>query len=179
MIEQFCKLMTLLSSLKDDGYLSGYALAGGLAVSAWSPPRATEDVDLLILVEGQRGAEVLTKALNDAGLTAELRKGGFDDPIPCLIAACLNGLPVDLIVAARRWEEEAVNNARTVTLLGHDVPVITPEYLVAMKLKAGGPQDLLDARNILDAGEVNREMLLELARRMGIKRVLEQICGRE
>jgi len=40
MIEQFGRLIGLLATLKDAGALTGYALAGGLAVSVWSPPRA-------------------------------------------------------------------------------------------------------------------------------------------
>jgi len=176
MIEQFGRLIGLLATLKDAGSLSGYALAGGLAVSVWSPPRATEDVDLLVLVDGFSGASTLTKGLSDAGLSAELRKGGFDDPIPCLIVVNLDGVPVDLIVATRKWEAEAVNSARLIPLLGQSVPVIAPEYLVAMKLRAGGPKDILDARNILDAGEVNREMLFDLAARLGVAQELEHIC---
>ena len=43
------------------------------------------------------------------------------------------------------------------------VPVASPEFVIILKLKAGGPQDLLDVQELLASGLVNRELLAELA----------------
>jgi len=45
-----------------------------------------------------------------------------------------------------------------------------------MKLRAGGSKDLLDARSILGSSEVNREMLFDLAARLGVAQELECFC---
>ena len=43
------------------------------------------------------------------------------------------------------------------------MPVASPEFVIILKLKAGGPQDLLDVQELLASGLVNRELLAELA----------------
>lgn len=60
------------------------------------------------------------------------------------------GLPLDLVLAGPGLEEEFLDRARTVTLAGLTVPVISPEDLVVTKLLAGRPKDVEDARSILD-----------------------------
>ena len=61
-----------------------YALIGGLAVSARGAFRATKAVDLLLGRHIGEASE-LARSLRGEGLTAEVHKGGFDDPLPGLI----------------------------------------------------------------------------------------------
>jgi hypothetical protein len=164
LLQRLNQALDVLTALRTDGYVNGFTLIGGLAVSAWSPPRATMDVDFLVLVEDSK-LNHLVKALCDAGLNAELRRGGYDDPVPCLIRAD----SLDIIVATKKYEAEAIEQSITVDVLGRDIPVASPEYLIILKLKAGGPRDILDVQEILAANLVDRVLLAELASRYGVK----------
>ncbi|MDD2500522.1 MAG: nucleotidyl transferase AbiEii/AbiGii toxin family protein [Geobacter sp.] len=160
LLQRLDTVIELLSNLRDTGCISGFTLIGGLAVSAWSTPRATRDIDLLILVDTDKLQQVVI-ALCDAGLHAELRRGGYDDPVPYLIRADA----VDLLVATKTYEAETIRQSNAIEIAGKTVPVASPEFLIILKLKAGGPQDLLDVQELLASGLVNRELLAELAAR--------------
>lgn len=155
--------LDVLTTLRDGGYVNGFTLTGGLAVSAWSPPRATMDIDFLVLVESTN-LNHLVNALSSAGLSAELRRGGYDDPVPCLIRAD----SLDIIVATKKYEAEAIEQSVIVDVLGREIPVVSPEYLIILKLKAGGPRDILDVQEILAANLVERALLAELMARYGV-----------
>ena len=170
LLEKLNQALDLLSALRDDGLIDGFALIGGLAVSAWSPPRATMDVDLLVLADA-KNLDHLLSALCDAGLAAELRRGGFDDPVPLLIRADF----LDIIIATKKYEAEAVTSSVTVNIAGRDIPVAAPEYLVILKLKAGGPQDLTDVREILASDLVDKALLADLAARYRVATLLHKI----
>jgi Nucleotidyl transferase AbiEii toxin, Type IV TA system len=164
LLQKLKQAVDVLTALRDDGHINGFALVGGLAVSAWSPPRATMDVDLLVLVESNN-LNYLVKALSDAGMIAELRRGGVDDPVPCLIRADF----LDIIVATKKYEAEAIEQSIIVNFAGKDIPVASPEFLIILKLKAGGPRDLLDVQELLAANLVDRVLLAELAARYGVE----------
>jgi hypothetical protein len=160
LLQKLNQALDVLTALRNEGRISGFALVGGLAVSAWSPPRATMDVDLLVLVESNN-LNHLVKALCDAGMNAELRRGGVDDPVPYLIRADF----LDIIVATKKYEAEAIEQSITVSIAGKDIPVASPEFLIILKLKAGGPRDLLDVQELLASNLVDRVLLAELAAR--------------
>lgn len=164
LLQKLNQALDVLTALRDDGFINGFTLIGGLAVSAWSPPRATMDVDFLVLVESAN-LNHLVQALCDAGLNAELRRGGYDDPVPCLIRAD----SLDIIVATKKYEAEAIEQSIVVDVMGRYIPVASPEYLIILKLKAGGPRDILDVQEILAADLVDRVLLAELAACYGVK----------
>ena len=157
----------VLKQLQTDGTISGFALIGGLAVSVWSPPRATMDIDLLVLAQSEN-LDFLVKSLCDAGMNAELRRGGFDDPVPLLIRADA----LDIIVATKKYEAETVEQSILTNLAGRDIPVASPEYLIILKLKAGGPRDLLDVQEIMAANLVDKALLNDLAVRFRVDHLI-------
>lgn len=163
LLQKLNQAVDVLTALRDAGRISGFALVGGLAVSAWSPPRATMDVDFLVLVESNNVTH-LVQALCDAGMNAELRRGGADDPVPCLIRADF----LDIIVATKKYEAAAIEHSIAVNIAGKDIPVASPEFLIILKLKAGGPRDLLDVQELLASNLVDCELLAELAARYGV-----------
>lgn len=170
LLEKLNQALDLLTTLRADGRVGGFALIGGLAVSAWSAPRATMDVDLLVLVESNN-LDHLVKALCNAGLKAELRRGGFDDPVPLLIRAD----SLDIIVATKKYEAETIAQSISVTIGGRDIPIASPEYLIILKLKAGGPRDLLDVKELLASNLVDKDLLAELATRYRVDTLLQEV----
>lgn len=170
LLQKLNQALDLLATLEANGYIRGFALIGGLAVSAWSPPRATMDIDLLVLAKPEE-LDHLVEALRDAGMNAELRRGGSDDPVPFLIRAdCL-----DIVVATKKYQAETVEQSICVNIAGRDIPVASPEYLIILKLKAGGPRDLLDVRELLASDLVDKALLGRLATRYRVDKLLREV----
>lgn len=131
----------------------GFALVGGLAVSAWVEPRFTRDADLAISVEGDAQAEELVARLRSSGYsvlatveqeavgrlaTVRLEKG---DAI------------VDLLFASSGIEPEIVASAvHTEILKGLAIPVARVGHLIAMKLLSADrdrrPTDVADLQHL-------------------------------
>jgi len=49
-VEAFVEAVDLMEDLRRENYCSDYALFGGLALSAWTRPRTTRDVDLAVML---------------------------------------------------------------------------------------------------------------------------------
>jgi hypothetical protein len=71
--------------------------------------------------------------------------------------------------ATKKYEAEAIEQSITVSIAGKDIPVASPEYLIILKLKAGGPRDLLDVQELLASNLVDRVLLAELAARYRVE----------
>ncbi len=129
-----------------------YALIGGLAVITRGVVRATQDVDLLVDWPLREGAS-LAKSLTENGAPATFHKGAADDPVAGVIRVVFPGRPspvrCDVLFASKAWQADAVRKAVPVDLKGLAVPVVQSQDLFLLKLHAGGPQDLLDAAELL------------------------------
>ncbi|MFZ4855830.1 MAG: nucleotidyl transferase AbiEii/AbiGii toxin family protein [Desulfuromonadaceae bacterium] len=170
LIQKLNQSLDLLTALRDEGHIAGFALIGGLAVSAWSRARATMDVDMLVIVQSSK-LDYLVEKLCEAGMNAEFRRGGVDDPIPLLIRAD----SLDIIVATKKFEAETIEQSVVTQIAGRDIPVASPEYLIILKLKAGGPRDLLDVRELLASNLVDQALLAELASRYRVDQLLHEV----
>jgi len=114
-------------------------LAGGLAVSAHGYVRATHDVDLVTRLSLSEARVKLDKrGLKTELLGGDIVEGGF---------ACLRGesedLPFDILpeLVPIHWDKAVrIGSKSTVRLR-----VVGLDDLLALKLKAQGPKDLLDA----------------------------------
>ncbi len=134
-----------LTSLVEGGTLAHWALCGGLALAVWGAPRATMDIDVLADLEEGRPTTEAAKALVGKGwvLVEHARHPG--DPVPELLRMTCKGVGVDILVAHRNWETTMLEEAAIVPWQGVGIPSVRVEALAAMKLRAGGPQDLVDA----------------------------------
>ena len=121
-------------------------------MAAHGVARATLDTDLLVVDDG-----VLDRALWSAAMPAEvsveLRVGGSDDPVAGLVRFSHRMEVVDLVVGRGAWQRAIVTRARPLTIGEDDVHLVELADLVLLKLYAGGPQDLLDVRLLLDGAE--------------------------
>ena len=135
-----------------------FAVVGGLAVSARSRPRFTQDIDLAVAVTSDSEAETLVLGLGDRGFrvfaqaeqtatgrlaTVRLQRSGLrESPI------------VDLLFASCGIEPEIVAAAESLELFPKIfVPVARVEHLLAMELLSRDPrtrqQDDLDVSALL------------------------------
>jgi hypothetical protein len=124
------------------------ALIGGLALDAWGIPRATRDVDLAVPVGAAEPA-------------AERIRRPATEVRPLLIGGVAvrepeRNLRIDLI--DRRFHfgalfadaiAEAAAAGRRARVGGVEIPLVSLEHLLAMKMVSGEPKDEIDARRIL------------------------------
>lgn len=126
-------------------------LIGGLAVGAHGYVRATTDVDFVV-----RDLDAASKRLREHGLHVERFRGDF---------TCLRGMLGDVRfdvlppLVPIRWDR-----AITVSLgKGATIRVVDLEGLIRLKLKAGGPKDLMDIAALVLRHPEQQERAQELA----------------
>jgi hypothetical protein len=146
-----------------------YAVIGALAASVHGAVRASMDADVLLSVES-REAKSLESGLMASGFHTELRRGDFADPIPGLLAVSDSfGNRVDLLLGLKGTERQAFSRVVEIPFQGSTLKFIGREDFIAMKVFAGGPTDLVDARRAISAARDSLELdlLRRLAHRYG------------
>ena len=146
-------LVQTLSTLIDDFNRRGlnYALAGGWAYSALVEPRATTDIDLLMLIEqpSREGIHSLLSPQFDSTVV---------HPAPMVfqgisIWRCVGirgdqEVVVDLLLADSAYLRTALTRRRMVAFGSLEVPILTLEDLILLKTLAGRLQDQADLEKI-------------------------------
>ena len=150
------------SALEEKG--ADFALIGGLALDAWGIPRATKDVGFAVPVGvAEKAADRLRQTATEI---RPLRIGGVG------LRDSQRGLRIDLI--DRRFHfaalfrdaiQEARASGRKARVGGHEVGLVSLEFLLAMKLVSGEPKDEIDARRILQREELRYEMARDIVER--------------
>ncbi|MBY0249626.1 MAG: hypothetical protein K2Q17_18390 [Nitrospiraceae bacterium] len=149
------QINTRLEQARKEGLLQAYALIGGFAVSAWGVSRATQDIDLAVVL-GTSEPRALA-----AYLSATYEAGDADDPLQGVFHLTIEykgqGVPVQLIVLRPKWINVVFNGIETLKVLGCAVPVVNWQALVLMKLYAGGPVDVQDAKSVMEVRNPSTE----------------------
>ncbi|MFQ5847423.1 MAG: DUF6036 family nucleotidyltransferase [Candidatus Methylomirabilales bacterium] len=135
-----------------------YAVLGGLAVQYWGEPRATRDVDVVIMVPPEKRENFLQAALQrfrprlpDALSFARRHR--------VLLLSTSDGTPLDLSLGVPGYEEEVMRRAVSVSFSGlHPVRLISAEDLIIHKCVAGRARDAEDVERIL----VRQSLALDL-----------------
>jgi len=112
-----------------------WALCGGVAVAFWVTKRSptVRELDILVSVEDSEEAR---DRLKEVGC----RVGGYGGLGLNSVNVMCMGLKIDLIVAERRWEQDALLKS----VKAGKFRVVRPEYLILMKLHAGRDKDIED-----------------------------------
>lgn len=142
-------LTTLITEFNQRGF--NYALAGGWAYSALVEPRATTDIDLLMLVEQPSRERIHS-------LVSPLFDSTVVHPAPMVfqgmsIWRCVGirreqEVVIDLLLANSEYLRSALARRRMVAFGTLRVPILTIEDLVVLKTLAGRLQDQADLENI-------------------------------
>jgi hypothetical protein len=145
-----------------------YAVIGAMAASVHGIVRASLNADAVLSLALEQLRE-LEKQFKTARFNTQLRSGGLDDPIAGLLKvsdAFENR--VDLLVGLRGLETAAFARALDIPFLGASLRVIGREDFIAMKLFAGGPLDIDDARRAISATDsLDTALLHRLANQFG------------
>jgi len=131
-----------------------YALIGATAMSAHGVARTTRDADLLAS-PGALRADVWRAVRSPR---AQIRLGDDDDPLAGVVRVGTerSRVPVDIVVPrGGPWLGEVIERARRVGprfyLAGVELPVVTLEDLVLLKVDAGGLIDRVDIAMLFEA----------------------------
>ncbi len=141
----FDELVALAAQMEAAGV--PYALCGGLAVAAHGAPRATKDIDLLVLPKDLERAKAAALA---SGFKFAALPRRFRDGMQLQRVTKIDGgshLVLDLIVADEPLREVFDSRLR-VPLAGTTLWVVSRDALVRMKAAAARPIDLHDIERL-------------------------------
>ncbi|HEY3119083.1 MAG TPA: hypothetical protein VGL15_00550 [Vicinamibacteria bacterium] len=117
-------------------------LVGALAVAVHGYPRATDDVDLLTRLDLKEAQKRLrAEGIDAVAKRGQILEGGF----PCL-KGTLEGVKFDVLpqLVPLQWD-----HAVRISVEGATLQVVDLDGLVRLKLRAAGPQDMMDAAHLL------------------------------
>ena len=156
-VESFTKTITFFDEIKKEGFITDYALIGGLALSAWVRPRTTRDVDLAVAISKKMTwsdiASIIETRLNKKVI---LQKGTKKTTIQEKLSFMMGQIEVDLI-STKGFElaAEAIENAVPAKVFDKSVKVVSPGYLILLKLLPLSNQDEIDIRLLLKKADFN------------------------
>jgi hypothetical protein len=133
-----------------------YCLAGGLAVSLIARPRATEDVDLIVVLEERdfSSFEALVRSHFEVIQVRDVMRFRTASIWRFILGAGNDGnVILDLILADRGEYRTAIINAVEIVVDDCLINVIEPHDLIAVKQLAGRPVDLMDIEALREALE--------------------------
>lgn len=147
------RILTELSFELDHRHVE-YALAGGWAFSALVEPRATTDIDILILLDPPSQATIQS-------LVSAVFSSTIVHPSPmkvkgvsiwrCMGLRGRQEVIVDFLVADSVFLQSAISRRRQILLGDQIVAVLTLEDLILRKMIAGRLQDQADLEKIATA----------------------------
>lgn len=161
-MDNFSQAIAAVKNLKEEGVVSEYAIGGAMALTFWSEPIPTFDLDVFVLLQSGGTLVSLDK------IYAWARKHGFRESAEHIIVA---DLPVQFLPAHNPLAEEAIANAEELDYDGQSVRVIRPEYLIAMYLEpaARTMKRLVRVAALLEGAKLDRPLLNDLLARYNLK----------
>lgn len=157
-----------------------YCVIGALALGAWGRPRATYDLDLLILAASS-APEPFLKPLLSKGFRVDERWRAENpmakDVVPRLNHPATPDFPVDLLYATSELHRSALGRRRLKHLYGVHLWVCSPEDLLLLKLQASRPRDFDDAVTIVKNPGLQLDLayLWDWANRVGLQGELRYV----
>jgi hypothetical protein len=157
-------LLTYLHSVVEAVSASSvpYCIIGAVALGAWGRPRATNDLDLLVLADSQ-ARDGLIASLSSCSIVVNVQWAETNPMAKGRVTRFASPVhpkyPLDIIYVADSQERATVERKKLTVVQGLSVWVASPEDLMLLKLKAGRPTDFDDVIGIVK----NPRLQLDLA----------------
>jgi len=154
-----------------------YALIGAWALAAWGRPRATADLDFLVLVN-EEDLEHLSTRIVRAGMELDET---WQEWNPMLRGFQLRfqsqGLTVDVMRPRDPHDRQVFQRRRKKRMDGRCYWVVSPEDFILQKLKVGRPRDFEDAMSVIERRrkELDHAYLEYWAKKLGVMDELDYI----
>lgn len=179
MEKEFRGLLIVLKEAKKKKYIQDFALTGALALSALTEPRATRDMDFIVSTEKEKIASFVEWLKFSKGYRLTKHYVGRQkDRIKDLIAVQTGSTSADLIVCAHDIERQALANSITATVYKNTrLKVLSPEYLLILKLLAGSDQDYIDCTNLWQRS-IDKRLVRGMAKRLYLDGRLKKVVAK-
>lgn len=184
-IEDILKLINSIVDSLSKGDKVNIALIGGYGAIAHGVERTTADVDFCVYTDTIRDKNtsvftgLLTNVLPD-NFEIKFIEGSkiMDDPFKhdvIFLHDKSGEYPrIDIIVAKYKWELEGIKSAKPLEDI--PFPVLPKPYLIAMKLKSGGPKDDYDVIELYELlTDEEKGKTLELAKLIHMDKKLARL----
>ena len=147
-------VVKLLNAMKEASVIRDYALFGAMAQMRYTEPVATMDADVLVLLPGETGLDVLGPIYRFCEARGYSPRGE---------AIQVGDWPVQFIPTFSPLTEEAVREAETGEIEGLPVRVVGATYLAVLALSVGRAKDYARILSLLEAGATDRTQIAALA----------------
>lgn len=128
-----------------------HTLAGGLAYSALVEPRATMDIDILVLLQEKTLKEVFKKIEKEFDAFIVHKEPMQMSTVKIWRAVGVidgNEIIIDLLLAESEFHKTTIERSFSVNFFDIEINIVTLEDLILLKKQAGRKQDLVDIENI-------------------------------
>jgi hypothetical protein len=89
------------------------------------------------------------RALALQGIQIDVREGDDDDPLLGVVRCASGEDAIDVVVGRSRWQREVIDRATHTEVFALQLPIVTVEDLILLKLYAGGIQDRWDIQQLV------------------------------
>lgn len=167
------KTLQVINELEKEGVIERYALGGATALLFYAEPALTFDVDVFILLPGEKDSKQLInlgpiyKALETKGYPAEKEH------------VLIEGVPVQFIPVYNPLVEEAVREASTKDYQGIKTRVMKIEYLLAIMIDTNRPRDRERIAKLLGEIKYDKPLLEEILNRHSLRKRWEEQVERK
>jgi hypothetical protein len=141
-----------------------YAVVGGLAVGAWTPPRATRDADLWVGIGG--AGDALRQALVDAGFHVPAMQEELDRFGVFRSKARDSGVFVDIFDATGPLGEAILTHRQRCEVADVSLWYARPEELAALKAFSDRPRDFEDLVALVTHADLDTAVVESWARQL-------------
>ncbi len=155
--------------LQAEGVIREFALGGAAALIFYTEPVLTYDIDFFVIVDAPQG-----QVLSMQPLYEHFRRKGYTVAGEQVL---IGDAPIQVLVAYNPLVEEAVREARELPFNGEPVPVMTPEYLIAIALQTNRYKDRERVRLLYEGTQIDEAKLRDILTRYGLIEAWERVQG--
>jgi hypothetical protein len=151
------------NEMEASGLIGKYSIAGSVAIIYYATPIATDDLDLFFL-HSQKQDEIFSmQPIYEFLLKKRFKPENF--------TVWIGGVKVQFVPSTGELMNEAIEKSRDVAFFDVPTRIVTPEYLIALKLVAGRPKDLTHIVLLLNSPRsgIDLNSLVNLLRRYNIE----------
>lgn len=136
----------LIDVLERSGHM--YAFGGAIALAAWSEPRATADVDVILWID-PRELDLAIDVIRSAGVALDTESARAQAASRGMFIGMAGSVRVDVFIPSIPFYDEAARRRVATRIVGRTTWVHSAEVLAVFKLLFFRPKDLLDIERML------------------------------
>lgn len=136
-----------------------FSIAGAFAVSLYTQPRATNDIDLVVFIDNKKKQRVITVLENSFSLlqshqeTIPMRFFKIWRNIVKIDKSNSNIVPIDFLIVPNDYLSAILKRSVILTIGKLDIKFLSKEDLILLKLDSTRAQDIDDVERIIKGPE--------------------------